>query len=176
MPANVSERKRGLALIVLLCGALLPTIDFFIVNVALPSIREDLHGSPAETQRVVSLYAAAYAVFLITGGRLGDLYGRRRMFMIGLASLTLANLACGLAQTPIQLLAGRAALGVSAALLQPQTLATLRALFDDERALAHAMSLYGTTVGLSAAVGQFAGGALIAWSPMGWGWRSVWRW
>ena len=173
MPAIVSERKRRLALIVLLCGALLPTIDFFIVNVALPSIREDLRASPAETQLVVSLYAAAYAVFLITGGRLGDLYGRRRMFMIGLTSLTLANLACGLAQTPIQLLAGRAALGVSAALLQPQTLATLRALFDDERALAHAMSLYGTTVGLSAAVGQFAGGALIAWNPMGWGWRTV---
>ena len=173
MPAIVTAKTRWFGLVVLLAGALLPPIDFFIVNVALSSIRESLHTSPAETQLVISGYAAGYAVFLITGGRLGDLYGRRRLYMIGMAGFALANLACGLAQTPVQLLAGRVALGITAALLQPQTLATLRALYTEERALARVMSLYGTSVGLAAAVGQFAGGALIAWNPMDWGWRTV---
>jgi MFS family permease len=171
--ATVGARTGWLPLAVLLVGAVLPPIDFFIVNVALPSIREDLHTSPAETQLVISAYAAGYAVFLITGGRLGDLFGRRRLYMLGMAGFALANLVCGLAQSPVQLLAGRIALGIGAALLQPQTLATMRALYTDERALAWAMSLYGTAVGLAAAIGQFAGGALIAWSPFCWGWRAV---
>ena len=158
MPAIETERTRWLALIVLLAGALLPPIDFFIVNVALPSIRESLHTSPAETQLVISAYAAGYAVFLITGGRLGDLFGRRRLYILGMAGFALANLICGVAQSPVQLLAGRIALGVSAALLQPQTLATLRALYTEERALARAMSLYGTSVGLPRPLGNSPAG------------------
>ncbi len=173
MPAIPAATTRWPALFVLLAGALLPPIDFFIVNVALPSIRENLHTSPAETQLVVSGYAAGYAVALITGGRLGDLYGRRLLYMLGMTGFALANLLCGVAQTPTQLLVGRVALGIAAAMLQPQTLATMRALYTDDRALARAMSLYGTTVGLAAAVGQFAGGALVAWNPFDWGWRAV---
>ena len=95
----------------LLAGGFLPPVDFFIVNVALSSIHESLNTSPAETQLVISAYAAGYAVFLITGGRLGDLYGRRRFFIIGLFGFTLANLACGIAHSPTQLLCGRALQG-----------------------------------------------------------------
>jgi MFS family permease len=171
--ATVRTKTGWPALTVLLVGALLPPVDFFIVNVALSSIRQSLHTSPAETQLVVSAYAAAYAVLLITGGRLGDLFGRRRLYMLGMAGLCLSNLICGIAQTPVQLLMGRIVQGVAAALLAPQTLATLRALYTGERELARAMSLYGVTVGLAAAIGQFAGGALIDWNPMGWGWRAV---
>jgi MFS family permease len=109
-----------LALTVLLAGAFLPPVDFFIVNVTLPSIHLSLGASPAELQLVIGAYAAGYAVFLITGGRLGDLYGRRRLFLIGMAGFTITNMLCGLAASPLQLLAGRALQGVSAALFVPQ--------------------------------------------------------
>ena len=109
--------RRWIALIVLLAGAFLPPVDFFIVNVTLPSIHASLSPSAAELQLVISGYAACYATFLITGGRLGDLFGRKRMFVIGMTAFTAANLACGLAGSPVQLLLGRVAQGVSAAML-----------------------------------------------------------
>src|SRR5580704_10249339 len=94
-----SSARRWLACVVLLAGAFLPPVDFFIVNVTLPSIHATLHATPAQVQLVISGYAAGYAVFLVTGGRLGDLYGRRRLFLIGMAGFTIANLLCGLAGT-----------------------------------------------------------------------------
>ena len=102
-----SDAGRWLAFIVMLTGGLLPSVDFFIVNVSLPSIHVSLGTSPAEAQLVVSGYAASYAVFLITGGRLGDLYGRRRLFLIGMAGFVATNSLCGLAATPLQLVLGR---------------------------------------------------------------------
>lgn len=164
---------RWLALIVLLAGGFLPPVDFFIVNVALPSIHENLGAAPAEVQLVISAYAAGYAVFLITGGRLGDLYGRRRLFLVGIGAFTATSIICGVAVTPWQLLLGRALQGVSAALMMPQVLGAIRALYPEERALARAMSAYGIMMGLAAAIGQFAGGALVAWSPWDLGWRGV---
>jgi MFS family permease len=164
---------RWLAALALLAGGFLPPADFFIVNVALPSIHESLHATPAEVQLVISGYAAGYAVCLITGGRLGDLYGRRRLFLWGMAAFTLTNLICGLAATPAQLLVGRVLQGLAAALVIPQVLGSLRALFDDERALARAMSAYGIMMGMAAVVGQFSGGALVQWNPAGLGWRAI---
>jgi MFS family permease len=176
-PQPIATAQRAathyLALTVLLAGAFLPPVDFFIVNVTLPSIHLSLGASPAELQLVIGAYAAGYAVFLITGGRLGDLYGRRRLFLIGMAGFTLTNLLCGLAATPIQLLTGRAFQGMSAALLVPQVLASIRALCTDPRDLARALSAYGVTMGLAAVAGQFAGGALVQWSPFDLGWRAV---
>jgi len=160
-------------MIVLLAGGFLPPLDFFIVNVALPSIHDSLGASAAELQLVISTYATAYAVFLITGGRLGDLYGRKRCFLIGLLCFTLASAACGLATSPLMLLAGRFAQGASAAIIQPQVLGALRALFPQERELARAMSAYGIMMGMAGATGQFSGGALIQWSPWDLGWRTV---
>ena len=89
-----------------------PRVDFFIVNVTLPSIHLSLGASPAELQLVISGYAAGYAVFMITGGRWGDLDGRRRLFLIGMAGFTVTNLLCGLAATPLQLLFWRALQGI----------------------------------------------------------------
>jgi MFS family permease len=169
----MSEFARWLAAIALLAGGFMPPVDFFIVNVALSSIHESLHTTPAESQLVISVYAAGYAVCLITGGRLGDLYGRRRMFLCGMAAFTLSNLICGLAVTPLQLLAGRAVQGLSASLLVPQVLGSLRALFMDERSLARAMSAFGIMMGMAAVVGQFGGGAMVQWNPFGLGWRAV---
>lgn len=173
----MSEKRksalRWVALVVLLAGGFLPPLDFFIVNVALASIRENLGATPAELQLVISGYAGAYAVFLITGGRMGDLYGRRRCFVAGLAAFSLASLGCGLAPSAPVLIAARLAQGAAAAVLQPQVLGSIRALFPEERALARAMSAYGIMMGLAGAIGQFSGGALISWDPAGLGWRAV---
>jgi MFS family permease len=158
---------------VLLTGGLLPSVDFFIINVSLPSIHTSIGANPAELQLVVSGYAASYAVFLITGGRLGDLYGRRRLFLIGMAGFVATNTLCGLADTPVQLVIGRVLQGVSAALLVPQVLGSIRTLFLTDSELAKALSLYGVMVGLAAAIGQFSGGALVEWSPFELGWRTV---
>jgi MFS family permease len=162
-----------LAAVALLAGGFLPPVDFFIVNVTLPSIHESLGATPAETQLVISAYAAGFAVCLITGGRLGDLFGRRRMFLCGMTAFTLANLMCGVAPTPTVLLIGRALQGLSASMVVPQVLGSLRALFTEERALARAMSAYAIMMGLAAATGQFAGGALVQWNPFDLGWRAV---
>jgi MFS family permease len=170
---NLSPAARSIAFVVLLLGGFLPPVDFFIVNVSLPSIRESLGATPAEVQFVVSGYAGGYAVLLITGGRLGDLYGRRLMFILGMAGFTGANALCGLAPTPLVLVAGRIVLGVSAAVLVPQVLASIRALYPEPRELARALGGYGVMMGLAAVVGQFAGGALVQWDWLGLGWRVV---
>ena len=164
---------RWVALAVLLAGGFLPPLDFFIVNVALSSIQENLGATPAELQLVISGYASGYGVFLITGGRLGDLYGRKRCFLIGMAAFSLASLGCGLAPSAPALVAARVLQGSSAALLMPQVLGSIRALFADEKELARALSFYGIMMGMAAAIGQFSGGALIQWDPAGLGWRAV---
>jgi MFS family permease len=165
--------RRWAALVVLLAGGFLPPLDFFIVNVALSSIHESLRASPAELQLVISSYASAYAVFLITGGRLGDLYGRKRCFLIGLIGFTVASLGCGLAPSAPVLLVSRFVQGAAAAIIQPQVLGSVRALFPEERALARAMSAYGIMMGMAGAIGQFSGGALVQWDLAGLGWRTI---
>jgi MFS family permease len=154
-------------------GGLLPSIDFFIINVSLPSIHASIGATSAEIQLVVSGYAASYAVFLITGGRLGDLYGRRRLFLIGMAGFLATNALCGLAVTPLELVIGRVLQGFFAALLVPQVLGSIRALFPSASELAKALSCYGVMMGLAASIGQFAGGALVEWDALGLGWRTV---
>eukprot|EP00456_Euglypha_rotunda_P055110 TRINITY_DN4471_c0_g2_i1.p1 TRINITY_DN4471_c0_g2~~TRINITY_DN4471_c0_g2_i1.p1 ORF type:complete len:139 (+),score=25.86 TRINITY_DN4471_c0_g2_i1:64-480(+) len=105
-PVQLASRH-WLALAVLLCGAFLPILDFTIVNLALPSIRQDLHADSGDVQFVISAYAATYAVMLITGGRLGDLYGRRRMFLSGAAGFVVASWVCGFAGSARMLLLGQ---------------------------------------------------------------------
>ena len=102
-------------------------VDFFIVNVALPTIGRDLHASAPLLELVVSAYASAYALLLVVGGRLGDAFGRKRLFLAGMAAFTLTSLACGLAPTAPLLVAARAAQGASAALMVPQVLSTIQA-------------------------------------------------
>ncbi len=166
------SRASWLGLAVLLAGGFLPPADFFIVNVALPSIHDGLNASPSEVQLVMSGYAAGYAVFLITGGRLGDLFGRRRLFVAGMVGFTLTSLLCGLANSAEALVAGRILEGVTAAVLVPQVLGSIRSLFSG-RALGLALSLYGVMIGLAAAIGQLASGVLVAADIFGLGWRAI---
>ncbi len=172
MPHAQDSTRRWLALVVLLAGALLPPVDFFIVNVALPSMRQTLGISAADAQLVLSGYAASYAVFLVTGGRLGDLYGRRRYFCLGVGGFTLASLICGLAPSGLVLVIGRVLQGLSAAMLVPQALGSIRALFTGP-SLGRAMGFYGMTLGLGGVAGQFLGGAITSADFFGLGWRMV---
>src|SRR5215475_6888473 len=118
MPSRTELSPLGLATVLL--GAFLSIADFFIVNVALPTISSDLHASSATLELVVAGYGIPYALLLVLGGRLGDLFGRRRLFMLGMALFTLFSLLCGLAPTDVTLVVFRAAQGASAALMVPQ--------------------------------------------------------
>ncbi len=171
LPRGASTPRRWIALPVILAGTFMVILDFFIVNVAIPSIQRDLRADTAAVEWVVAGYGLAYAALLIIGGRLGDLHGRRRVFMLGLAVFTLASAACGLAPNAAALILGRAAQGVGAALLAPQALAILGAVYvgaDRPRAFA----AYGLVLGLASACGQLIGGLLIEADIGGLGWRA----
>ncbi|MFF3375070.1 MFS transporter [Streptomyces sp. NPDC002680] len=162
----------GLGLFTVLLGAALPLIDFFIVNVALPTIGRDLAASEAVLELVVAGYGVAYAVLLVLGGRLGDLFGRRRLFIGGMVAFGITSLACGLAPTAWTLVAARIAQGAASAAMLPQVLATIQSATAGPRR-ARAMGLYGATAGLSMVAGQILGGVLVAADIAGTGWRSV---
>jgi EmrB/QacA subfamily drug resistance transporter len=159
-------------LITVLLGVLLPMIDFFIVNVALPTMRHDLHASTGVLELVVSGYATVYAVLLVLGGRLGDAHGRRRLFLIGIAAFTFASLLCGLAPTATTLVLARVLQGGSAALMVPQTLSTIQATGNLE-SRSRALGWFGATGGLAAVAGQLLGGALVSANIAGSGWRAI---
>ncbi|MEU6669475.1 MFS transporter [Streptomyces sp. NPDC046727] len=162
----------GPGLFTVLLAAALPLVDFFIVNVALPTIGADLAAGEAVLELVVAGYGVAYAVLLVLGGRLGDLFGRRRLFLGGMAAFGITSLACGLAPGAWSLVAARVAQGASAAAMLPQVLATIQAATSGTRR-AKAMSLYGATAGLSMVAGQILGGVLVAADVAGTGWRAI---
>jgi EmrB/QacA subfamily drug resistance transporter len=166
------DPRRWAALAVLLVGAFLAPLDFFIVNVAMPAIRDGLDATPADIQLVISGYAIVYAALLITGGRLGDIFGRKAVFLAGLAGFALASALCGLAWSPTSLILGRLVQALAAAAMAPQALASVHALFPArERGLA--LSIYGVTLGLSSIAGQLLGGVLVAANLGGFGWRLI---
>lgn len=169
---HLSRPRRQLAFFVLLLGALLPSLSNFIATIALPAIRASLHTPPSETGLVVSAYAAGYAVFLVTGGRLGDLFGRRLFFLLGMTGFTAASLGCGLAPSGSLLIVFRVLQGATAALMAPPVLAAVRTLFaaDD---VPWALNAYGTGIGIAVAGGQFFGGVLVGADLWGLGWRSI---
>ncbi|MFF0518401.1 MFS transporter [Actinomadura nitritigenes] len=168
--AESDGARRWLALVVVLTGVFMPILDFFIVNVAIPSIGTDLHATSGQTELIVAGYAVPYAALLIIGGRLGDRLGRRRAFALGMAGFTAASLLCGIAPTANALVLARAAQGAAAALLFPQVLTLIQHMFG-ERDRPRAMTFYGLALGLAAAFGQLLGGGLISADFAGLGWR-----
>jgi EmrB/QacA subfamily drug resistance transporter len=146
-------------------------LDFFIVNVALPAIAIDLHASASSLIWIVAGYGLSFAAFLILAARAGDRFGRRRVYMTGMALFTLASAACGLAPTTSTLIAARVVQGAAGAIVMPQVLAIIAVSFRDE-AHARALSIYGMALGLAAIGGQVIGGALVQTDVAGLGWRA----
>lgn len=172
-PAPAADERFGWAtLLVVLAGTFMTFLDFFIVNVALPSVQSDLHAGPAIIQFVVAGYGIAFAVGMISGGRLGDLYGRRRMFTLGLVLFTVTSAGCGLAPSAGLLVTARVLQGVAGALMTPQVLAILGTVYTGEKR-ARAFAAYGLTMGFAGVLGQLIGGALIQADVAGSGWRGV---
>lgn len=147
-------------------------LDFFIVNVALPSIQTRLHASASAIEWVVAGYGLTFAVLLIAAGRLGDRYGRRRVFCVGLALFAVASALCGLAPTASVLVAARLVQGIGGALIAPNVLSIIGVAYPGP-ARVRAITVYGIVMGLAAATGQLIGGVLIAANLLGLGWRSV---
>lgn len=168
---DISPARRRLAFYILLTGSLIPSLNMFIVTIALPSMRAALGASESQTSLVVTGYSAAFSVCLITGGRLADLYGRRLVYMLGVAGFTIGSLSAGLAPSPVFLVIGRILQGMFGAAMVPPVLAALRTLFKGEE-IPRALNIYGTGVGVAVAGGQLLGGVLIAADIAGLGWRA----
>ncbi|WP_030166820.1 MFS transporter [Streptomyces sp. NRRL S-813] len=164
--------KRWLMLPVILAAMFMAQFDLYVVNVAAPSLEHGLHAGQAALELIVAGYAFTYASGLVTGGRLGDLYGSRAVFLTGTIAFTVASLLCGIAQTPGQLVAARLVQGLTGAAMVPQVLALITATFPPaERA--RALSWFGVTVGVGAVAGQVLGGALLEADVAGLGWRVI---
>ncbi|MER5964018.1 MFS transporter [Streptomyces sp. NPDC002057] len=167
-----TDNRPGPLLGVVLAAQFMALLDVFIVNVAAPTIRAELSASGAALQLVVAGYTIAYAVLLITGARLGDLFGHRRMYLGGLALFTAASLACGLAADTGQLIAFRLVQGTGAALMIPQVLSLIQRNFTGEHRV-RALSAYSAVLATGAAAGQVVGGVLVSADLFGTGWRPV---
>lgn len=172
LAGRVRPVRPGLVLAVVLIGQFMAVLDASIVNVAAPSIHASLRASGAGLQLVVAGYTITYAVLLVTGARLGDILGHRRVFLAGLVLFTLTSLGCGLAGTAGQLIALRFGQGAGAALMIPQVLSLIQRTHTGP-ARARAMSRYSAVLAGGAVVGQLAGGLLISANLFGSGWRPV---
>ena len=160
------------ALIVLMFGTFMFVLDFFIVNVALPSIQQSLGASEGAIEWVVAGYTLSTAVLLVTGGRLGDQFGRRRVFALGMTIFVVTSAACALASDPAMLVAARVVQGVGAALMAPNILSILGVVYTGPARI-RAISIYGMVMGLAATSGQLIGGILIRTDVAGLGWRAI---
>lgn len=156
----------------ILVGSFLSIFDQFVINVAAPAIISSLHPSAAEFEGIMSGYALVYGVGLIVGGRLGDRFGRRRIYRLGLFLFAVTSLLCGAAQTAQQLVVARLLQGISGAIMVPQVLALIRVSYEDN-ARVQALSAFGVSIGLGQIMGQVLGGWIPAWDFLGLGWRMI---
>ncbi len=164
--STAEDRRRWWALLVLCLGVLMIVLDTTIVNVALPSIRTDLHFSETSLVWVVNAYMLTFGGFLLLGGRLGDLYGHRRLFLVGITLFTLASLACGLAQSQATLIVARAIQGIAGAVVSAVALSLIMDLFTEPAARAKAMGVYGFVCASGGSIGVLLGGLLT--DNIGW--------
>jgi EmrB/QacA subfamily drug resistance transporter len=169
---TTDESTRWKALTVALVAGFMTLLDVSIVNVALPSIRDDLHLSPAELQWVLSGYALTFGLLLVPAGRFGDARGRRDVFVAGLILFTLASAAAGLAQSALWLVVARLVQGAAAGIVNPQVSGLIQQMFEPKER-GKPFGLLGATIGVSTAVGPLLGGVLIATIGPAEGWRWI---
>jgi EmrB/QacA subfamily drug resistance transporter len=168
MTSSIDGSKRWLALYILCLGVLMIVLDTTIVNVALPSIREDLRFSKTSLVWVVNAYMLTFGGFLLLGGRLGDLFGRRRVFLIGITLFTLASLGCGLANSQQLLIGARAVQGLGGAVVTAVALSLIMSLFTEPAERAKAMGIYGFVCAGGGSIGVLLGGFLT--TAFNWHW------
>ncbi len=156
----------------ILVGSFLSIFDQFVINVAAPAIMSSLHPSAAAFEGIMSGYALIYGMGLIVGGRLGDRFGRRRAYRIGLLLFAATSLLCGCAQTAGQLVIARLLQGLSGAVMVPQVLALIRVSYEGKTRV-QALSAFGVSIGLGQIMGQVLGGWIPAWNILGFGWRMI---
>ncbi|MEU1310277.1 MFS transporter [Streptomyces cinnamoneus] len=169
---GAADRRRWLALAVVMTASFMDLVDVTIVNIAMPNIQKDIGASFSILQWITEGYALAFAAGLITGGRLGDIYGRRKVFLLGMTGFTLASMLCGVAADPHLLVASRVLQGATAALMVPQVLAIVHATFPaHERGKVFGM--FGAIVGLGAVSGPILGALLTQWNLFGLEWRPI---
>lgn len=157
----------------LLLAAFMQLLDVTIVNVAIPSLQHDLHMTYATIQWMVAGYTLAFAVALVSGGRLGDIFGRKRLFMSGMLIFMIASLGSGISQGADWLIISRLAQGLAAAMMMPQILANMVVLFADGKERLAATGMYGGIAGLATVGGPLIGGLLLENNLFGWGWRNI---
>src|SRR6185437_112649 len=167
-----ADPRRWLTLIILLLAAFMNLLDVSIVNIAIPSIQRDLHASYADVQWALAGYTLAYALVLITGGRLGDMFGRKRLFLIGVTGFTIMSALCGAAQSPGMLIACRVVQGAMGAIMVPQVLAVIQVIFPPRERI-KALAGFGITAGLGTVSGPLLGGLLIQHNLFGLDWRPI---
>lgn len=172
-PKSASSTNRWIALAIVLLAAFMDLLDVTIVNIAVPSIQQHVGANNAAIQWILAGYTLAFAVLLITGGRLGDIFGRKKLFMLGVGGFVLASLFCGISGTPEQLISARILQGGFAALMIPQVMASMVTLFPSAKERLSATGMYGAVAGLATVGGPIIGGLLIQGNPFNLEWRSI---
>ncbi|MBC9915537.1 MFS transporter [Chitinophaga varians] len=173
MIVTTSAVNRWYALLIVLTAPLLYVIDIFIINIAIPTIKNSLHATDGEVQLVIAAYLLGSACFLITGGRAGDYLGKKKVFFHGMVWFTLTSCLCGLCQTPLQLNIARFFQGVSSAFMVTQSIALIQVLFPVAAERAKAIGWYGITLSIAAIIGQMLGGYLAETHGAVEGWRLI---
>src|SRR6202046_305073 len=172
VPGEDAAPRRWLTLVILLLAAFMNLLDVSIVNIAIPSIQRDLHASYADVQWALAGYTLAYALVLITGGRLGDAFGRKRLFLIGVIGFTIMSALCGAAQSAEMLIACRVVQGAMGGIMVPQVLSVIQVISPPAERI-KALAGFGVTAGLGTVSGPLLGGLLIQHNLFGWDWRPI---
>lgn len=171
-PLNGPDPKRWIALVVVLVAGFMDLLDVNIVNVAVPSILKDLHATYAQVEWVVAGYVLGFAALLITGSRLGDIFGRKRIFLIGVAGFTIASALCGVSVNPGMLIGSRFFEGAMSGLMVPQILAIIQVTFPAEER-GKVFGIWGSVLGVASALGLVIAGVFLRWNLAGWEWRPI---
>jgi EmrB/QacA subfamily drug resistance transporter len=166
------DGKRWAALVIMLVAVFMDMLDGSVVNVAIPTIQSDLGATFGAIQWITAGYVLAFALLLITGGRLGDIYGRKRMFQLGVVGFTIASLICGIAANPGTLVVSRLLQGAMAGLMVPQVISIIHVSFPNEEK-GKAFALHGMIGGVAATVAPLIGGVIVAANIFGWDWRPI---
>jgi len=172
LPHELDDRQRSFAFFTVLTAVVLEVADSTIINTALPAIRTGLDASPTAMQWIVAGYLLTLGSLLLLGGRLGDAFGHRRMFLGGVAGFILASALCGLALSPTQLVFSRILQGAAGAMMGPQTMAIVQLLYTPLERVSR-LAYFGMIIGLAAIVGPIIGGFLIQLNLFGLGWRLI---